>query len=86
MEFSAGLTLFTLISVLLLLVFSHIAADMVLMAAMGVLIIFKILTPAEALVGFSNPGVITIAAFYVVAAGLKETGGALGWTAVTWLA
>jgi len=74
MEFSAGLTLFTLISVLLLLVFSHIAADMVLMAAMGVLIIFKILTPAEALVGFSNPGVITIAAFYVVAAGLKETG------------
>lgn len=79
MEFSAGLTFFTLISVLLLLVFSHIAADMVLMAAMGVLIIFNVLTPSEALVGFSNPGVITIAAFYVVAAGLKETG------AVRWI-
>lgn len=79
MDFSAGLTLFVLVSVLLLLVFSHIAADMVLMAAMGVLIIFKVLSPSEALVGFSNPGVITIAAFYVIAAGLKETG------AVRWI-
>ncbi len=79
MDFSAGLTLFVLVSVLMLLVFSHIAADMVLMAAMGVLIIFKVLSPSEALVGFSNPGVITIAAFYVIAAGLKETG------AVRWI-
>ncbi|BBB25461.1 SLC13 family permease [Amphritea japonica] len=79
MDFSAGLTLFILVSVLLLLVFSHLAADMVLLAAMGVLIIAKVLTPSEALVGFSNPGVITIAAFYVIAAGLKETG------AVRWI-
>lgn len=79
MDFSAVLTLVLLGSVLLLLVFSRIAADMVLMAAMGTLIIAKVLTPAEALVGFSNPGVITIAAFYVIAAGLKETG------AVRWI-
>ncbi|WP_417227635.1 SLC13 family permease [Amphritea sp.] len=79
MDFSAGLTFTLLVLVLLLLVFSRIAADMVLMAAMGVLIIAKVLTPAEALVGFSNPGVITIAAFYVIAAGLKETG------AVRWI-
>jgi di/tricarboxylate transporter len=79
MDFSAGLTLFLLVTVLLLLVFSHIAADMILMAAMGVLIVSKVLTPTEALAGFSNPGVITIAAFYVIAAGLKETG------AVRWI-
>ncbi|MDO6565150.1 SLC13 family permease [Amphritea sp. 1_MG-2023] len=78
MEFSAGLTLLLLASVLLLLIFSRIAADMVLMAALGLLILAKVLTPAEALVGFSNPGVMTIAAFYVIAAGLKETG-AVGW-------
>ncbi|MBU2964340.1 SLC13 family permease [Amphritea sp. 2_MG-2023] len=79
MDFSAVLTLVLLGSVLLLLVFSRIAADMILMAAMGTLIIAKVLTPAEALAGFSNPGVITIAAFYVIAAGLKETG------AVRWI-
>lgn len=78
MDFSAGLTLILLASVLLLLVFSRMAADMILMAAMGILIIANVLTPAEALVGFSNPGVITIAAFYVIAAGLKETG-AIRW-------
>ncbi|GGK77227.1 SLC13 family permease [Amphritea balenae] len=79
MDFSAVLTLLLLVLVLLLLVFSRVAADMVLLGAMAVLIVAGVLTPAEALVGFSNPGVITIAAFYVIAAGLKETG------AVRWI-
>src|SRR5699024_9194148 len=38
-----------------------------------------ILEPVEAFVGFSNPGVITVAVLYVVAAGLTETG------AVQWI-
>ena len=34
-----------------------------------------IIEPSEAFTGFSNPAVITIAALFVVAAGVKETGG-----------
>lgn len=66
--------------VLLLLATTRIAADVVLMAGMTLLLVTGILSPAEALKGFANEGVLTIAALYVVAAGLKETG------AVAWLA
>ena len=79
MDLYSLLTFAVLFSVLMLLVFSRIAADMVLLAGLTVLIVSGVLTPAEALTGFSNPGVITIAAFYVIAAGLKETG------AVRWI-
>ena len=34
----------------------------------------KIITPEQAFSGFSNPGVLTIAALFVVAAALRETG------------
>lgn len=43
-------------------------------AAMAVLMMTGVLTPKEALAGFSNAGIITVAVLYVVAAGLKETG------------
>lgn len=53
---------------------SKIAADLILMAAMVVLMVSGILTPSEAFAGFGNTGLMTIAALYVVAAGLRETG------------
>ncbi|WP_419308088.1 SLC13 family permease [Chromohalobacter israelensis] len=80
MELSAFLTLATVLSVLATLVITRIAPDVVLMAALAFLVISGILTPSEALAGFANPGVMTIATLYVVAAGLKETG------AIQWLA
>ncbi|WP_188750920.1 SLC13 family permease [Marinobacterium zhoushanense] len=80
MEIDAILTLCTVGSVLIALALTSIPADLILMAALAFLAISGILTPAEALVGFSNSGVITIATLYVVAAGLKETG------AVQWVA
>lgn len=49
-------------------------ADMVVLGIVLVLLVCGIITPAEALLGFSNPGVITVALLYVVATGLKETG------------
>lgn len=79
MGFEAGLTLLVLLAVLGLLAFSAVAADIVLAAALVVLLLGGVLDASQALVGFSNPGVITVAALYVVAAGLKETG------AVQWL-
>lgn len=80
MDWQATLTLLTLISVLCSLALTRVSADLILMAALAFLLVTGILGPAEALVGFANPGVITIATLYVVAAGLKETG------AVQWIA
>ncbi|MEQ5833686.1 SLC13 family permease [Marinobacter sp. NFXS9] len=80
MTWQAVLTLLTLGAALSALVFTRVAADLVFMAALAILLITGILTPVEALAGFANPGVITIATLYVVAAGLKETG------AVQWIA
>ena len=80
MEWQGIFTLATLFSVLSTLMLTRLSADLVLMSALALLLIVGILTPAEALVGFGNPGVITIATLYVVAAGLKETG------AVQWIA
>ena len=62
------------------LAFTKLAADLVLMAAVAFLLLSGILTASEAFIGFSNPGVMTIAALYVVAVGLQVTG------AVQWVA
>jgi len=80
MEWQGIVTLITLFVVLSSLALTRVSADLVLMAALAFLLISGILGPAEALAGFGNPGVITIATLYVVAAGLKETG------AVQWIA
>jgi len=68
-----------LISTLVLLASNRFPSDFVLLAAVGVLLVSAILTPAEALAGFSNQGIATIAVLYVVVAGLQESG------AVAWL-
>lgn len=80
MEWQAVLTLITLVAVLGTLAFTRASADMVLLSALAFLLVSGVLQPSQALVGFSNPGVITIAVLYVVAGGLKETG------AVQWFA
>ncbi|CAO1661601.1 Potassium transporter TrkA [Halomonas sp. NYA30] len=80
MPFDAILTLVVIASVLGTLAMTRIAPDMILMAALAFLVVSGILSPPEALAGFANPGVMTIATLYIVAAALKETG------AVQWLA
>jgi di/tricarboxylate transporter len=54
------------------------AADGVLVAGVAVLLLLGVLTPAEALAGLSNEGMVTVGVLYVVAAGLRETG-AMAW-------
>lgn len=80
MDWQAILTLLTLAGVLLTLVLGSVSADLVLMSALSFLLVTGVIGPADALAGFGNPGVITIATLYVVAAGLKETG------AIQWIA
>ncbi|WP_165855401.1 SLC13 family permease [Marinobacter sp. JSM 1782161] len=80
MTWEAITTISTLACVLLALALTRVSADLILMAALALLLVTGILSPQEALGGFSNPGFITVAVLYVVAAGLKETG------AVQWIA
>ncbi|MEM9191230.1 MAG: SLC13 family permease [Myxococcota bacterium] len=49
--------------------------DMIMVAALAILLATGVISPADGLVGFANPGVLTVAALFVVAAGLRETGG-----------
>ncbi|WP_110667469.1 SLC13 family permease [Salinicola halophilus] len=80
MEIDAWLSIATVGAVLGTLVLTRIAPDAIVVAAMAFLIFAGVLTPTEALAGFANTGVMTIAALYVVAAALKETG------AIKWIA
>ena len=59
---------------LVLLIFSKISPDVVFVGGLTLIIVFGIIPVEEALVGFSNEGMLTVAALYVVAIGMKETG------------
>ena len=63
-----------LFTCLTLLISTKIAAELILLGGLTILIIVGIVPTDEALRGFSNEGLLTVAALYVVAAGLKETG------------
>lgn len=49
-------------------------ADVLFLAAAVMLALLGVITPAEAFSGFSNEGMLTVAAMFIVAAGLRETG------------
>lgn len=71
----AWVTLGLVVLILLLLVFTSLAPDVILIGAVIALLALGILTPVEALAGMSNEGMITVAVLFVVAAGVQETGG-----------
>ncbi len=60
---------------LLTLSLTRIRPHLVMLGAMTILSVGGILTPQEALGGFSNAGLITVAAMFVVAAGIEHSGG-----------
>ncbi len=57
-----------------LLAWGRFGADLVVMGALLTLLVTGVIGANDAIVGFSSPGVITVALLYVVAAGLRETG------------
>ncbi|MBK1618865.1 SLC13 family permease [Lamprobacter modestohalophilus] len=63
---------------------TRIAPDVITSGALTVLLVSGVLTPSEALAGFANPGMLTVAVLYMVVSGLKETG-AVGWIGQTLL-
>jgi di/tricarboxylate transporter len=72
------LTLAVVGGVLVLLTTTRMDTDVVLVGAMIMLTLLGILKPDHALQGFASSGVMTIAALYIVVAGLRETG-AMAW-------
>ena len=49
-------------------------AELILVGAMVLLMAFNVIAPEQAVQGFANTGVLTIAVLYVIVAGLRETG------------
>lgn len=75
LDWQGWLTLFTCVGVLLTLALTRLTPDLVLLAALALLSVTGILTAEQALGGFANPGLITVAALFIVAAGVQNSGG-----------
>ena len=63
-----------LLGALILFVSDRISADLVAMLMLAALLLFKFITPEEAVSGFSNSATITIGAMFILSAGLIHTG------------
>ncbi len=80
MGWEAYLTLSVILAALGLMTFTRYAADLILAAAVTVLLLTGVIDSGQLLHGFANEGIWTIAVLFVVAAGLRDTGG------MTWVA
>ncbi|MCC7122390.1 MAG: SLC13 family permease [Gammaproteobacteria bacterium] len=76
----ALLTLATVLAVLLALTLTTLGPDLVMVAALTFLLSCGVLDTKEALAGFGNEGLITVGVLFIVATGLRETGG-MAWLA-----
>ncbi|MFU8814925.1 MAG: SLC13 family permease, partial [Pseudomonadales bacterium] len=75
MGIDAWITVAVVAGTVAMLMATRFAPDVILVAALTLLMVTGVLTPAEALSGLSNPGLATVGVLYVVAAGLVDTGG-----------
>ncbi|MBX7164717.1 MAG: SLC13 family permease [Pirellulales bacterium] len=67
-------------AVFLLLAFTRLSPDVVMIGGVLALVVARILSIDEALAGLANEGIATIAALYIVVTGVRETG-AISWVA-----
>ena len=74
MTFEAWFTLAVVVALLVALVKNIAPPDLLFLGATALLTLVGIITPQEAFAGFSNAGMLTVAALFVVAAALRETG------------
>jgi di/tricarboxylate transporter len=75
MDWQGWLTLAVTAGIFITLISTRLGPDLVLMGALLVLSITGVLTAGEAFAGFSNAGLMTVAAMFVVAAGIRASGG-----------
>ncbi|MBW8313160.1 MAG: SLC13 family permease [Rhizobium sp.] len=77
MTMEALLTLAVLVGAVALFVTEKLPVDVVAMLVLASLLVLGLVTPAEALSGFSSEATITVAAMFVLSAGLAHTGALL---------
>jgi len=70
----AWITMATLVSIFFVMVKTHVPAVLVFMGALTVLLVFGVVTEEEGLAGFGSEPVVVHGAFFVVLAGLMNTG------------
>ena len=76
MGIDAWITVVVVLSTLAALIGTRFSPDIVMVAALTVLMVTGILPVADALSGLANPGLATVGVLYIVAAGLINTGAA----------
>lgn len=74
MSVDAWLAISLLTACVVLTARGRLAPDFVFPAALVLAVVFNLLPVSKAFAGFANPGLLSIAALYVVATGLRETG------------
>ena len=75
LNWQAWTTIAITMAVFLLNALTNLAAEVVFLGGTAVLFVSGILSEQDALAGFSNPGMITVAVLYIVVTGLSQTGG-----------
>ncbi|MCB1668506.1 MAG: SLC13 family permease [Pseudomonadales bacterium] len=75
MEWQGWISLLLTAGALIVLTFTRIGPHLVMMSVLSALSALGILSATEALAGFANAGLITVAAMFVVAAGIHGSGG-----------
>jgi di/tricarboxylate transporter len=80
MPFEAILVLGILVGAVALFISEKFPIDFVALLVLGTLLVLGLVTPQEGFSGFSNPATVTVAAMFVLSAGLQKTGatGAIG--------
>ena len=74
MTISGYIALGVILIVIIALVKEIMRPGLILFSALVVFLVFDILSPEEALAGFSNKGMITVALLFLVSEGVKESG------------
>src|SRR5438874_10092600 len=74
MEWQAWTTISAVGLMIGLMSLTRIGPDLITLAVLTLLLTLGVVTAEQALAGFSNEGMITVAVLSVVAAGLRETG------------
>lgn len=78
LSWEAWTTIAVAVGVFLLNALTSLPAEITFLGGTAILFVSGILTEQDALAGFSNPGMITVAVLYIVVTGLSQTGG-LNW-------
>jgi di/tricarboxylate transporter len=74
MTFEIGLVLSILLATILLFLWGKLRVDLIGLMVLASLGISGLVTPGEALSGFSNPAVVTVWAMFIISSGLTHTG------------